>query len=249
MLFEKRNGLFIGRFHGLYDRPDLVHGFSMRKGGVSSPPYDTLNLGLNTEDGTGATEENHRRFWNAMFLDSSCSAIPRQVHGDRILAVNDPGIYPDTDALITNRSDLFLVVQTADCLPVFIVDPVKRAIGLVHAGRRGSARQIASKTVRAMAGEFGSAPENLEAYLGPSIGPCCYTVGKEVSDEFEPHYIRDGKLDLWHVNSDQLIDAGLHPARIESSRLCTACHHEWFFSHRVSGGKTGRMMGVLALAG
>jgi YfiH family protein len=208
-----------------------------------------LNLGFNTEDEPTSTEENRRRFWNAMFLDSSCSAIPRQVHGDRILAVNAPGIYPDTDALITNRSDLSLVVQTADCLPVFLVDPIKRAIGLVHAGRRGSARQIASKTVQAMAVEFGSAPERLEAYLGPSIGPCCYTVGKEVSDEFASKYTQDGKLDLWRVNSDQLIDAGLNPAQVESSRLCTACHHEWFFSHRISGGKTGRMMGVLALAG
>jgi polyphenol oxidase len=249
MIFQKRNGLFIGRFRGLYNRRDFPHGFSMRRGGVSQPPFDTLNLGLNTEDEFTAAEENRRRFWRAMDIDPSLAAVPRQNHGDRIQVVRTPGYFPDTDALITDQPNLFLVVQTADCLPVFLVDPVHRAVGLVHAGWRGTSIQIAAKTVQAMVKEYKTPPEQLEAYLGPSIGPCCYAVGEDVSKEFDASQVRDGKLDLWKANIDQLVSAGVEMRRIEASRLCTACHHEWFFSHRVSGGGTGRMMAVIGIAG
>lgn len=247
MFFEKRHGLFVGRFPVWAGTPGLRHAFSTRRGGVSRPPFGALNLGLNTEDDPDSTRENWVKFCVAAGWDLDRVAFTRQVHGDAVATVESPGIVQDTDALVTRSRDVVLAIQVADCVPVFLFDPRRGAVGLAHAGWKGSALGIAGKTAAAMADRFGSRPADLSACIGPSIGPCCFEVGPETAERFAPQYLRDGRLDLWAVNRDSLIAAGMDPDSIHVSRLCTVCHRDWFFSHRGDGGRTGRMAAVIGL--
>ncbi|HDQ46205.1 MAG TPA: peptidoglycan editing factor PgeF [bacterium] len=247
MFFERSGSLYIGRFRELFRNRRLIHGFSTRPGGVSGVPFDTLNLGQNTSDDPGCVKENRNRFFQAVEISETQAVIPGQVHGVRIVRVTDPGIFPDTDGVITDAPGLALTVQTADCVPVFLVDPSRPAIGLVHAGWKGSALGIAAEGVRAMQEAFGSRPETLDIFLGPSIGPCCYEVGPDVAGRFEPGYVSGNRLDLWRYNVDMMIQSGARPERISTARLCTKCQPQWFFSHRARGGDAGRMLAVLAI--
>jgi polyphenol oxidase len=247
VFFEKKQELFVGRFPAWCGTSALRHGFSTRRGGISRPPFGTLNLGLNTADDSASIHENLARFCRAGGWDRERMAFTRQVHGDRIEAVTSPGVHPDTDALITDSAEVILVIQVADCVPVFLYDPVRRAVGLVHAGWRGTALEIAGKTVRAMSERFGSKPADLSACIGPSIGPCCCEVGDDVAERFPAEYLSHGHLDLWRCNRDSLIRSGMAADSVHLSRLCSACHKDWFFSYRGDGGETGRMMGVIGL--
>lgn len=247
MFFEKKDSLFVGRFSVWFESPVVFHGFSTRKGGVSAVPYDSLNLGLNTEDDPEAVAENVRRFCNAIGVERGSLAFTKQIHDVQIEFVQKSGIYPDTDALVTNLPRLGLVIQVADCTPVFLYDPVRHAAGLAHAGWKGSAAGIAAKTVRSMIELFKTRPEDVQACIGPSIGPCCYEVEPEVAGQFPIQYISGNKLDLWRFNYDLLKRTGLRPGSVTVSRLCTRCHSDWFFSHRASGGTTGRMMALFGL--
>ena len=247
MFFEKKDDQFLGRFAPLFGDSTIIHGFSARKGGVSDPPCDTLNLGMGTDDLPDRVDENRRRFFHAMRIPLRSAAIPQQVHGNHIARITEPGTYPETDGLMTDVPGIALVVQVADCLPIYLHDPAHKAIGLVHAGWRGTRLKIASKAVREMSCRFETKAQDLRVFFGPSIGPCCYDVGDDVSRHFSKDYLKNGRLDLWKSNHDLLVDAGVRHDRIVVSRLCTVCLPEWFFSHRAGGGKTGRMMAVIGL--
>jgi len=247
MFFERRGELFIGRFGELLKNRDVFHGFSTRKGGVSKSLYNWLNLGDKTSDLSFRVRENRRGFFSLLGVSEVNLAIPQQVHGDRILRVTEPGNYPETDGLITNTPGIGLIVQVADCVPLFFYDSFQKAVGLVHAGWRGTMLKISAKAVQKMGSYFGTNPKDLQIFVGPSIGPCCYEVGSDVASRFPRKYIIDKRLDLWRSNRDQLLKAGVKPDKIVMSNLCTACHPEWFFSYRASGGETGRMMAVLGL--
>lgn len=247
MIFERIHGLFVGRFAELFGSPVVFHGFSLRKGGVSSPPYDSLNLGFGTDDSPDRVAENRRRFFREMGISEMRVASGRQVHGDRVVRVTGSGDHPGTDGFVTDTMGIGLVVRVADCLPVYLYDSRRRAVGLVHAGWRGTVRNIVAKAVGEMGRYFGTEPQDVWAFFGPSIGPCCYEVGPEVAGRFSAKYVRGGRLDLWQNNRDQLVGVGVQPERVVMSRLCTVCRTEWFFSHRASGGQTGRMMAVLGL--
>jgi YfiH family protein len=239
------NNLWIGRFPGLFDPPEVRHGFSTRRGGMSRPPFDSLNVGMWTEDSPDCASANLSLLCNALGIPEDCLAIPHQVHGDRIQVVEKPGLVEATDALITSSPEVVLTVQVADCMPVFLCDPRSGTVGLVHAGWKGTAAEIARKTVVRMQAEMGTDVSGVSAFLGPSIGPCCCQVGPDVAGQFSREYISGGFLDLWACNRDQLLSAGLKPESIHESRLCTVCHSDLFFSHRASGGRTGRMMAFL----
>ena len=247
MFFEKRNNLWIGRFAGLFGDSRLMHAFSTRGGGVSRGCYASLNLGENTGDVFLHVEENRRRFFNETGVTAPDLVIPEQVHGGRVMHVQSGGRVPECDGVITGRKDVVLSVQVADCVPVFLRDPVRKVVGLIHAGRAGTEQHIVRNAVRLMISDFRSDPSDMLAFLGPSIGPFCYEVSREMASCFPGRYVSGRYLDLWRYNADQLMASGLKKSRIESSRLCTACHPEWFFSHRAGGGRTGRMMAVLAI--
>jgi YfiH family protein len=194
----------------------------------------------------------------------------RQVHGCGTFAVADASTSlaapPEADALITDRRDVALVVQVADCVPLLIADPRTGAVAAVHGGWRGTAASIAIAAVRRLHQEYGSDPADLVAAIGPSIGACCYQVGPEVREAFlqaghsttsldawfTPERGETAgvptdrlRLDTWAANRDQLVAAGLRPERVHVAALCTATHRSRFFSYRVEGPGTGRLLGVI----
>ena len=247
MLFERKQSLFIGRFPGLLSRRKLIHGISTRSSGCSPGPFDSLNLGYNTEDDSENVRLNRNRFFSAADIDESRTANPVQVHLDKIAVVKKPGLYQDTDGLITNVQGLVLTIQTADCVPVILFDEDKNAAGLIHAGWKGSALNIVRKAVSSLTDNYGCRPEKLGAFIGPSIGPCCYEIGEEALNSFDPVYIQHNHLDLWKFNTDQLLECGIKTSNVSVCKICTFCHSYLFFSHRKSGGRTGRMLTFLGI--
>jgi YfiH family protein len=178
-------------------------------------------------------------------------ATLRQIHSDHwVLADGRPGCLGQGDALISDRPGLFLGVRTADCVPILIADPVRKAVAAVHAGWRGAARAIAARTVNALQECFGSRPEDLVVAMGPAICSSCYVVGPEVAQLFPPSspaVIRQGdafRLDLREICRRQLDQAGVRPDRIAVSDLCTKCLPEEFFSYR-RGDRGGRMLSFI----
>lgn len=240
------------------------HGFSTRRGGVSPAPWDTLNLGPGRGDAPENVEENYRRFFAALDMDSAYPVLSRQVHRDdvRLCTAADAGKglirdrdY-DADALITAEKGLPLVVFSADCGIILLHDPVHGAVGAAHAGWRGAACGIAYKTVRRMQELFGTDPGDLRAAIGAAIGPCCFETDADVPQaleaalgpEAEPYITRRGPkwhVDLKGVNARWLEKAGVR--QIDVSPDCTACHPELYWSHRRMGQARGAQIAMICL--
>lgn len=252
------------------DSGGLVHAFSMRQGGVSRPPYATLNLGARVGDDLQAVRENRRRFFGYFGIEPPQVVRVKQVHGDGVLTVDEglasregfPRLLLDEhyeyDALITNLPDLALVVSTADCLPLLVADPVRGAVAAVHAGWRSTAKRIADRTIEAMGAAYGTDPADCRVAIGPGIRGCCYEVGPVVTEavaavlpSWEQHatgtHPGHFRLDLAGVNRAILVEAGVRPDRIVDVGLCTACRTDLFFSYRAEKPRTGRMMNLILL--
>lgn len=242
--------------------PGLAHGMSTRQGGVSQPPYQSLNLGLHVGDVPKRVLENRRRVTEALGFTLQDLVLSAQVHGATVARVSeadrgrgalDPAMaLPGADALITDCRGLLLGVLVADCLPLLLVDPAGGAIAVAHAGWRGTVADIAGRTVAAMAAAFGTRPERLLAVIGPGISRERFEVGPEVLAAFradfaagaealiEPAAGGKGWVDLPEANRRQLLRAGLDPARIHRDPACSTTDTARFFSHRAEGGRTGR---------
>jgi YfiH family protein len=164
----------------------LVHGFSTRPGGASE--NGALNLGFTDGDSRECVLENRGRFFRAIGADKMRAVTLRQIHSDIVHRVDlpeaDSSEAPQADALFTREPGVLLVVQTADCVPILLADPKRRAVVAIHSGWRGTLRRIAAKTLGRMQMEFGTRPEDVIAALGPGIGRCCYEVGSDVAREF-----------------------------------------------------------------
>ena len=235
----------------------LTHAIFGRQGGVSPIPYDSLNMSTSTGDSLHNVRQNHALALGAMELSSYATATLWQVHKAKTIIVGDKPCDPSTkaDALVTDRPKVSLFLRFADCVPIMLVDPIREAIGIVHAGWRGTVRGVTQTAVRAMISEYGCRPDNIMAGIGPSIGPEHYNVGPDVAESIElafpdaDHIItnRDGclYLDLWALTEVALRECGVRA--IESSRMCTASNREQFFSHRAEHGSTGRFGAVIAL--
>ena len=177
----------------------------------------------------------------------------KQVHGHRVIPAqgraSDCAAHPPADGFVTNQQGLPIAIRTADCLPVFIFDPVKKALGLAHAGWKGTKAQIAVKTIKTMQDKFGSRCYDLQIGLGPAIRGCCYKVGGEFKDYFPQDLIqREGELylDMIAANRRQLLSAGVLARNIFDSQACTSCDRK-YFSFRRDGEKAGRMVSVMML--
>ena len=173
-------------------------------------------------------------------------ATLKQVHSADCVAANGrTGVVGQGDALLENTPGSVIAVKTADCIPVLLVDDANRAVAAVHAGWRGTAAQIAQRAVSAMRSQFGTEPEHLHAAIGPAIGNCCFEVGPEVAAQFG----RDGRvhIDLAEENRRQLLQAGVTPARIYASNLCTMCRAGEFHSFRRDREQAGRMYSFVGL--
>ncbi len=248
------------RFHNLSSFDGLAHGVFTRLGGQSRPPWHTLNTGYAVGDDPGAVEANHYLICEALGFSTDDLVSPHQVHGTRVAVVSVGDrrtVIQGTDALITRSPGLLLLLRFADCTPVWLYDPVRQAIGLVHAGWRGTAAGTVRAAVDAMGDAFGSRPADLVAGIGPAIGPCCYEVGKEVADAVQAAFPGEGSrfldaqlsgrwhLDLWEANRQHLVQAGV--TRVEVAGVCTACHTDEWFSHRAERGRTGRIGALIGL--
>jgi YfiH family protein len=257
-----------GKIH--YIEPQLVSfkgivaGFSTRHEGVSRPPYNSLNLGLNTNDPHHNVQGNRSLLARAFGAKADQLLTVTQVHGTDLLVVDTPNsdvthfLKIECDGIITNQPNIMIGVGVADCAPILLFDPVKHVIAALHAGWKGTASEIARKGVSAMVENFGSNPADLLAAIGPSIGPCCYEVDEPVRAAFASENeiweqasslisSDKWKLDISIALKLQLIASGLLADKIEASQQCVCCTQELFFSYRRDKGETGRHLGFIML--
>lgn len=245
------------------------HCFTTRRGGVSAGPYSSLNMALHVGDREQDVLENRHRACALLGASLDDLVAGQQVHGAGVAVVDAAqrgagsrqyeSALPDTDALITGRPGLVLASFYADCVPIYLLDPRRRAAGLAHAGWQGTRQKIAARAVQAMQSALGCRPADILAVIGPSIGPCCYTVGEDVHRHFAAAFpgavqslarpAETGKwhLDLWRANRLVLMEAGLKEGNIYTARLCTNCREDLFFSYRRQRGRCGRMAALIRL--
>lgn len=241
-----------------------VQGFTTRHEGVSRPPYNSLNLGMNTQDQQATVEGNRSLLTRAFGISQEALVTPRQVHGSDILVINEPNedfshfLSVEGDAVITNQPNVMIGVCVADCVPIVLCDTEKKVVAVVHAGWKGTADKLVAKTVAGMKSEFGCNPAGVQAAIGPCIQKCCYEVDEPVRKAFLQNDIEwdscaeskgPGKwqLDLAGANRQLLLLAGLSAGLIQVSDQCVCCHSEQFFSYRRDNDESGRQMGFIML--
>jgi len=242
----------------------LIHAFCTRRGGVSKGRFSSLNVSDREGDDGGSVRQNFERIASSFGI-AAVSFLPiHQIHSDGIWVIDRPippsggSPPPDFDAVVTDQPAIALCIQTADCVPILLADPVRRVIGAVHAGWKGTALRIAEKAADVFVRRFESNPRDILALIGPAIGPCCYEVDPPVLEAMAGHPEQDAflapvpdrqrwMLDLPMANRIQLLDRGFRPENILSSGLCTSCRTDFFFSHRREAGQTGRHLNLIML--
>lgn len=269
ILVVKEHGQLPLLHYPLLDELNIVdHCFTTRLGGVSEGVCSSLNLSFSRGDDPKAVMENYRRVaetFGKIVEDFVCTD---QTHTTNVLRVGKAekgfGVtrekpYTDVDGLITNEPGVILSTFYADCVPLYFVDPVNKAIGLSHSGWRGTVGRMGQKTLEAMKEAFGTKPEDVYAAIGPSICQDCYEISEDVTEhfynEFQGHgdeiLINKGnskyQLDLWKTNEIVLLEAGILPEHLAVTNICTCCNSEILFSHRASHGKRGNLAAFLML--
>ncbi len=265
----ERNGVTWLSYPKLEQTGLVVQGFSMRLGGVSKGIYASMNLSFTRGDEESAVMENYRRISRAMGFPLESIVTSDQTHtvNLRVVGKKDcgsgilrPREFFNVDGMLTDEPGVTLATFYADCVPLYFVDPVHRAIALSHSGWRGTVRRMGQVTVERMAREYGTRPEDLAAVIGPSVCRECYEVGPEVVEAFRDEFPAalhnrlfyrkpDGKyqLDLWEANRQVLLAAGLREENIGMPGICTCCNPDFLFSHRASRGKRGNLGAFLML--
>jgi YfiH family protein len=232
--------------------PGLVHRVFTRQGGVSDPPYDSLNSSYTVADRPENVKANLEKIKKAIKAEQL--VFMTQEHGENIVILRkdyfkSPCGIPPADAMITNMPRIALMVKQADCQGVIIFDPEKKVIANVHCGWRGNVRNILENVIISMTNDFGCRPSDLLAAIGPSLGPCCaeFVDYKDIfPGEFETFLVRENYFDLWAISCRQLQRAGLKRENIEISGICTRCRTDLFYSYRGEG-RTGRFATVAML--
>lgn len=264
-IFDERvvNGVPYLAYPMLEQTGVVKHGFSTRLGGVSTGHCATMNISTTRGDDPKAVEENRRRIAEAVGVEVKDLTYTHQTHTTNVAVVGEKdrgACFPDTDGLVTDVPGICLVTFYADCVPLFFVDPVHRAIGLSHSGWRGTAGRMGKVTLELMGRQYGTDPSEVVAAIGPSICQDCYEVSEDVAWQFRENFGQglwpelcyrkaDGKyqLDLWRANLEVLLEAGVHREKIAVTNLCTHCNPEVLFSHRSSGTARGNLSAFLAL--
>ena len=263
------NGVPYLRFPMLESESFIEHGFSTRKGGVSTGIYESMNLTFNLEDDPENVSENFRRMAAALHTVPEKMGYSKQTHTTNVLKIEEHhkgmGIvrerdFDNIDGLVTNVPGICLVTFYADCVPLYFVDPVKKAIGLSHSGWRGTVGKIGKVTIELMQKTYGSDPEDIIAAIGPSICRDCYEVSGDVIQQFRESFDEaywpelfykkeNGKyqLDLWRANERIFTEAGIREDHIAVTNVCTHCNPDILFSHRTTGDKRGNVSAFLAL--
>lgn len=239
-----------------YCAPGIVHGFFDRLGGVGSGPFAGLNVSLSVGDDEQTVLENREALKQCLGVDTLLTA--RQVHGEEIYCLSH-GVTGDTmageaDSLITNQPGVGLLIQQADCQGVLLYDPVRRVIGAVHCGWRGSVAGLIGATVSMMERVFDCRAVDMYGAVSPSLGPCCSEFvnhAVELPAEFGPFQVRQNYFDFWQISHYQLCQAGLRPEAVSVAAVCTSCSSDYFSYRRAcreAEGVTGRNCSVIALS-
>ncbi len=244
----------------------VEHLFTTRTGGVSSGIYSTMNLSFSRGDDPECVRENYRRIGEVLGTDPEHMVASKQTHTTNIRlateadlgnGITGPSAYDDVDGLATDIPGIALVTFYADCVPLYFVDPVKKAIGLAHSGWRGTVAGMGACMVQFMREHFHSDPKDLIAAIGPSICVDCYEVSEEVAEQFREGFpeevLQPGKaegkyqLDLWKANESILLKAGILSEHLTVTDVCTCHNPEYLFSHRASHGQRGNLAAFLML--
>ena len=266
---KEKSGVIWLSFPMLEETGIVIQGFSTRLGGCSSGIYQSMNLSFTRGDDPEKVAENYRRISSAMGFPAESIVTSDQTHTTNLRVVGKedcgsgitrPRTFQDVDGLMTAEAGVTLATFYADCVPLYFIDPVHRAIALSHSGWRGTVHRMGRVTVERMAEEFGTKPEELVTAIGPSICQDCYEVSEDVIEEFTEEFSAEfhstlfyrkenGKyqLNLWEANRRVLIEAGVREEKIEMPGLCTCCNPELLFSHRASQGKRGNLGAFLML--
>ena len=249
----------IHEFELLKKLDNVVHGIFTRSGGTSSPPFDSLNIGMNSGDDYSAVAMNRKRI--IMKLGMKPLIFLNQVHEDKIKVIEkddpqfllafEPGKESYTaDAVITDMKGVFLVIQVADCQSVILVDPKKEVVANIHSGWRGSIKNILGRCVTQMKEAFGCNPSDIMAGISPSLGPCCaeFVNYREEIPKDLWHYKQNDRdyFNFWEMSENQLVESGVKEQNIENMNICTKCNTKEFYSYRAEK-KTGRFASVIAL--
>jgi len=264
MQLNDKHGVQWLTFKTLSQHNNLIHGFTTRNGGVSHPPFSSLNMGHSTDDNPEHVKENYNRILTALDLCDRPKYMTKQVHSNIVRYIGTrsnesvENFIDGEDGLITDRTDITLITYYADCVPLFFYDPVKSAGGIVHSGWKGTSKQIGLKAVEKMTQVFGSNPSDIIAGIGPCASGCCYEVDQMVINLFQwmGHELFEyltpttkGKylIDLKGINHHIMTKAGILSENIEISSHCTMCENDVFFSYRKEKPKSGRMASIFAL--
>ena len=253
----------------LLDETGIVkNAFTTREGGVSEGIFASLNLSFTRGDDPDAVKENYRRIAAAFGKEVTDIVCSDQTHTTNVRRVDRScggyGVtkerpYTDVDGLVTDEPGLILATFYADCVPLYFVDPVHKAIGLSHSGWRGTVARMGQATLDKMKAEFGTDPADVYAAIGPSICQDCYEVSGDVADAFREAFAGhedeilidkgNGKyqLDLWKANEIVMLDAGVKKEHLAVTNICTCCNERLLFSHRASKGKRGNLGAFLML--
>lgn len=239
---------------------NLVHAIFTRWGGVSPEPWASLNLGSTVGDNLNCVQENRRLALAALERNPASVYDVWQVHGVEVVIAEAPRSsevpHMQADAILTDKPGLTLMMRFADCVPILLRDPVRKVVGIAHAGWMGTVRGTVRYTIEAMQKRYRSNPIDIQAAIGPSIGPDHYEVGSDVVSQVKQTFGKDSakllsadigqtRFDLWAANQLLLEQAGVR--NIEVAGLCTACHTEDWYSHRAEKGRTGRFGAIIAL--
>lgn len=255
-------------YNSLSEISFINHVFSTRLGGVSTGEFSSMNMAFNRGDNPDNVTENYKRICKSAGFDFDSLTASSQDHNTFVRAVTKQnrgvGIYKprdiqSVDALVTNEQGVTLVTYYADCTPLFFVDTKQKAIGLAHAGWRGTVGRIGEKVVQKMTEMYNTNPSDIVAAIGPAISVCCYEVDKPCADNFlalkdldSSKFVfskNDGKfmVDLLETNRQILVGAGVKPENITISDLCTNCNSELLWSHRATKGHRGTMSAFMCL--
>ena len=267
MIQQKNNFKYI-TFQNLENTNAVKHCVTTRLGGVSTGIYAELNLSFSRGEAAEKVLQNYDILCNTLNFDKNSFVLCHQTHTtnirvvteqDRGMGVTKKSTIKNTDGLVTNIPGIQLVVFCADCVPILLFDPNKKAIAAIHAGWRGTVNGIAKKAIQKMELNYGTHAKDIIAGIGPSIGQCCFQVDEPVVKEFrqklpfaEDVIMKDTvperyKIDLWETNKRILMDCGVEQNNIELTKICTMCHTDLFYSHRVMGNDRGNMAGIIAL--
>lgn len=270
ILDKEKNGIRYLQFPALLEPEVCRHLFSTRIGGVSEGDLGSMNLSYTRGDKTENVDENFRRIAGILDCTMDDFVLSHQTHTTNVRAITEvdrgKGItrkrdYEDVDGLITNVPGIVLSTFYADCVPLYFLDPVKKAIGLSHSGWRGTVNKMGKVTVKKMTEEYGCNPKDIIAAIGPSICVDCYEVSMDVAQEFITAFKNadnldkivilkneeKAMLDLWQANLAVLTEAGIPKENISLPDICTSCNKDILFSHRASNGKRGNLGAFLVL--